>query len=308
MNTDLYDILSVYDIALPLEITPIYKSKWETNANVWKINDDYILKKANNEEKDIEKTLMLNNFLRKEDVPVVEYIKTISGAYYTIFDDNIYSLMRKVNGEHIEYTNPFVGDYKNIAYNIGVETARLHKALKKLENSAVYESNLMSELKSAILEIKANNINIPCEIINSCLDFESDYNSLPKQVIHRDIQFGNMLFEHGKLIVFLDFDSSQVNARMFDIAYFGQSILFTNNYKDTKFVMQWIEFFNSFLFGYHFENILRENEIKAIYKLFLALQIIFISYYLYLEERRALIQNRVDMAKWIYFNEPIFTF
>ena len=307
----LYNILDIYGLSPPLEIKPVYKGA----KNVWQINDrhhnyNYYLKKNDDEEKDIEKMLMINNFLKEEGIPVVEYVKTVCGEYYTVFDDNIYSLMRKMNGEHINPTNLFSGDYKSTARHIGVEIARLHKALKKLGNAAVYESNLMDELNGQILDVRAKNIiDVPCEIINSCLELDRIYRLLPKQVIHRDIHLGNMLFENNRLTCFLDFDSSQVNARLFDLAYFGQSLLFiADNYKSGEFVTKWAEFFSSILYGYHSENKLYENEIKAIHKLCLALQIGFISYYLYLEEKRALIPNRADMAKWIYSNEPVFTF
>ena len=95
-------------------------------------------------------------------VPAVEYIKTVSGQYYVIFDNNIYSMMRKMNRKHIKFSNPFVGDYKDIAHNIGFEMARLHKALKNMEKNIVYESDLMCELKIQLTDIKARNIDIYC--------------------------------------------------------------------------------------------------------------------------------------------------
>lgn len=309
IDKNLYTVLSVYGFAQPLEIVPIYKSALQNDVSTWQINNDYILKKNDEQEKDIEKSLMINNFLREEGILVVEYIKTVSGKLYTVFDDDIYSLMRKMNGNHIHPSNPLSGDYISTAHNIGFEMARLHKALKKLGNTIVYESNLMSELKTQLDEIKANNIELPYEIIGSCLDFEASYNLLQKQLIHRDIHFGNMLFENGRITSFLDFDSSQVNARLFDIAYLGQSMLFINdNYKNNEFVKRWSQFFTSLLYSYHNENKLDEIEINSIHMMCVLLQIGFVSYYLSIEEKKPLIQNRIDMAKWMYNNESIFTF
>ena len=302
MSVELHDILKAYGFKLPLVIEQVDKK------SVWQINGRYILKKNDEEEKDIEKVLMINKFLKKEGIPVAEHIKTVSGQYYIVFNNDIYSLTHKMKGEHIPYDNPFSGDYKNTARSIGIEAARLHNALKNLGNTVVYKSDLIGELKTQLSEIKAGNIYIPCEIINFCLSFDRVYYLLPKQLIHRDMQFGNMFFENGKLTGFLDFDSSQVNARLFDIAYFGQSILFSNDYNDSKFVTQWVEFFGAFLSAYHSENALCENEIKSIHKMCIILQTGFISYYLYAEEKRGLIPRRVDMMKWIYFNEPIFNF
>jgi Ser/Thr protein kinase RdoA (MazF antagonist) len=123
------------------------------------------------------------------------------------------------------------------------------------------------------------------------------------------MHLGNMLFENGRLACFLDFDSVQVNARIFDIAYFAQSMLFiADNYKSGEFVEKWRGFFSYFLQAYHAENKLSEHEIKVIHKLCAALQINFISFYLWQEEKRYLVANRADLLKWIYANEQIFTF
>lgn len=300
MNNSLYSVLDIYGFKPPFSIRQI-----ETKS-VWQINDGYILKKSNEEEKSIEKILMINKLLGEENIPAAEYIRTVSGEYYAAFDNNIYSLTRKMQGEHIKYDSPFENDYKSTARNIGFELARLHKALIKIGRTVVYESDLIGELETQLSDIKSKNIDIPCEIITLCREFGDSYRQLPKQLIHRDMQFGNVLLENGRLTCFLDFDSSQINARLFDIVYFGQSVLFMNDYKSSEFITRWVEFFGSFLDGYNSENKLYENEINAMYELCIAMQIGFISYYSYLEEKRELIPNRVDMAKWIYSNKQIF--
>jgi Ser/Thr protein kinase RdoA (MazF antagonist) len=276
---------------------------------VWQIDGKYILKKHGGEE-EAAKVLSVNRFLKKENIPVAEYIKTVSGGYYTVGNGGIYSLTYKINGEHIEFTNPFAGDYLSVARNIGTEIARLHKALKKSDDiPGVYDCDFISELNGSLSEIAAHNIGIPGGIVGLCLEFCDEYRLLPRQLIHRDIQFENMLFKNGGLTSFLDFDCCEINARLFDVAYFGQSVLF-NNYKDSISAACWIGFFNSFLEGYNSENALDKNEIKAIYKMCAALQINFISFYLWIEseEKRKLVPNRVDMARWIYDNEQIFAF
>ena len=204
------NLLSAYDLAWPLIIEPVIK-----NADTWQINNNYIFKKSHEEEKDINKVLAINKFLRQENIPVPEYIKTKSGDYYITDGENIYSLMRKIDGAHLNLD----GDYINTARNLGFELARLHKSLKKMGGVA-YESDLISELNGQIEQIKAADINIAREIIKACLDFADVYKILPRQLIHRDVHAGNMLFDNGRLVCFLDFDSSQINARLFDIAYF----------------------------------------------------------------------------------------
>lgn len=291
------NILNQYGLNAPLDIRNIHNDTWQ-------IGNDYILKKHENTS-ELNKVLTINKFLKNESIPVTDYIQTDSGKDYVMFNDGAYSLMRKMSGKHIE---SFYGESTDTAYNLGIEIGRLHKALKKLQNYAdIYNSYLSEDLKSIVIEIQANGIDIPDKIIASCLDFEIAYKELARQLIHRDIWVGNILFENGRLTGFLDFDSGEINARLYDIVYFGQSILI-NNYMDDKYVEWWHEFFGSLLKGYNTENKLLECELKAIQKLCVAMQLVFISYYLWVKEKSHLIPNRVGMAKWAYENDDVFKF
>ena len=154
----LENILNAYDLTRPLIIEPVFN-----NADTWQINNNYILKKSHEEEKDISKVLEINKFLRQENIPAAEYIKTKSGDYYISDGANIYSLMRKINGVHLNLN----GDYINKARQVGLELARLHKALKKMGGGVAYESDMMSELNNQIAQIKSADINISQEIIKA---------------------------------------------------------------------------------------------------------------------------------------------
>ena len=44
-------------------------------------------------------------------------------------------------------------------------------------------------------------------------------------MIHRDVHFGNFLFDHGEFSGYIDFDLSQKNIRIFDICYFLTGLL-----------------------------------------------------------------------------------
>ena len=276
----------------------------QTHARAWLIDGSYVLKK-NDSQKEVERALKLNRFLRTENVLVATYLDTLSGKPYVSTEDSIYTLMRKIDGKHID---PFNGDYINIAKCLGIEVARLHKALKKFRRMhGISKCNLINDLNGWILkEIKAKNISVPLEIIESCLSFKSTYHSLPRQLIHRDIHFGNMLFDNCKLTGFLDFDISQENVRMFDIVYFFCGML-VGKYNDNVFVAKWREFVQAFLSGYHAENELLENEVAAIYHLALAIELLFVSFFS-TTGQADLVSSCIDMTKWIYLNKDVFTF
>ena len=51
------------------------------------------------------------------------------------------------------------------------------------------------------------------------------FDRLPKQLIHRDPNPGNILFEGGEVSGFIDFDLSEVNVRLWDACYCATGIL-----------------------------------------------------------------------------------
>lgn len=56
-------------------------------------------------------------------------------------------------------------------------------------------------------------------------NLQDGYDRLPRQLIHRDVHFGNFLFDHGEFSGYIDFDLSQKNIRIFDICYFLTGLL-----------------------------------------------------------------------------------
>lgn len=58
-----------------------------------------------------------------------------------------------------------------------------------------------------------------------CGNLQDGYDMLPRQLIHRDVHFGNFLFDHGEFSGYIDFDLSQKNIRIFDICYFLTGLL-----------------------------------------------------------------------------------
>ena len=79
--------------------------------------------------------------------------------------------------------------------------------------------------------------------------FESVYKTLPRQIIHRDMHPGKLLFDKGVFTGYLDFDLSQSNARIFDIVYLGCGLL-VDNYKDETRLGQWCDIFAGIIQGY----------------------------------------------------------
>ena len=110
-----------------------------------------------------------------------------------------------------------------MAYEIGKEIAKLHKALKALDEYGYEKVDFCNCITN--IENKRYSF-LPVGFIDAYTEkFGAKYDDFPKQIIHRDINPSNLLFDNGKFSGFLDFDLSEINIRVFDICYFATSIL-----------------------------------------------------------------------------------
>ncbi|MCL2357423.1 MAG: phosphotransferase [Defluviitaleaceae bacterium] len=299
--------------------TPPFECR-ELRGRTWEIKNaggEIFILKRNENCAEVEKSLTLNKFLRSEGVCVAEYLPEILRSksegvcaekylrFFTCDSDGAYTLMRKMGGTH---RTAFVGDFAFTARNAGVKIARLHKALKKWDFGDANDSDLIDELNGWVREaITAGGIEISDEIFSTCTSCE--YRALPRQFIHRDIQHGNILFEGNELVGFLDFDLTQKNARVFDIVYFFSSILADEwiSENSDEFVAKWREYASAFLCGYNSENTLLASEIKAMHKIALSIQLIFIAWFSSVGQTEFLPKS-IEMLNRVFENEELFSF
>jgi hypothetical protein len=123
MGIKFESILSNFGVSNPSYITQIYRSAWD-------IGDTYVLK-ANDDKVHPDKSILLNRLLLSEGIPVIEYIDTTDGRPYIYFDEKYWCLMKKIKGTCFD---PFAGELKHNGMMLGKAVAKLHKALKSIEN------------------------------------------------------------------------------------------------------------------------------------------------------------------------------
>jgi Ser/Thr protein kinase RdoA (MazF antagonist) len=273
-------------------IEQIYKS-------AWKIGDDYILKRSSNLY-DLEKSIAITRLLTEREIPVAQFIKTMDGKPYVALDGEYYCLMQKISGEHMD---PYVGDSKTNGKMLGNIVAKLHLALKTIENRIeCYDADYMNELGGWILdEIADKEIVVRQKIIDDSVSFEELYRGLPRQLIHRDMHLGNLLFDHGKFVGYLDFDISQKNVRIFDLCYLGASMLVDNYWKEDRF-KAWCSIFDSVLEEYGNVSPLSPSELEAIPQMFVLIELTFVAFFSKVGQPE--LSNRcIEMTNWLYDNK-----
>lgn len=291
MEADIRKILQRFGINNPSTITQVHRSAWD-------IDGAYILKQ-NSDRAPLDKSTALCRLLLSEGIPTIDYINTTEGDAFFYQEGYYWCLMKKIKGTCFD---PFVGDAKQNGILLGEAVAKLHMALERIEDKIeVADVNFAHELSSWILPILyENNAVTRVDLTKDLTNFlNTNYQTLPRQLIHRDLHTGNMIYDNGEFF-FIDFDMCQRNVRIFDIAYLGCSELL-ENYKDTSLLKRWRKIFGGILKGYIGLMPLSGAEINALPYLFIYDALFFAAYY-YNTAQPKNAQPWADLAGWIYDN------
>ncbi len=266
----------------------------------WQIGESYVLKVYDDHDS-LERNIFINRCLDKMNIPVGKLLKTNDGNLYIESDGQSFFISEKLEGSNIiklRYGN-------KQAKAMGEIIADLHIAFKSFENKDEFWNNsLLDEMNTWVKESfeKSGWQNISCdEYMTVVENLEKLYNELPVQLIHRDVHFGNFLFNKGKFSGYIDFDLSQKNIRIFDLCYFVLSVL---SEKD-KFEITdeiWFEFAKDVFSGYNSKLKLTDEEKLSAVFVMECIELLFLSYY-DAQDDSALAKNTYDIFKFINTNE-----
>lgn len=276
----------------------------DVQKDVWCIDSSYYLKAIDNNEI---RTLQLYRQLGQMGIPAPEIICTKEGKDYFIYKEKYYFLTRKLEGIHL--TKEDIIYNPEVAQSVGQVIAKLHKAFFVLTDEYLFEDkNLVDELNGWIksnLEENASN-SYTYSIFNECLrELKLVYGSLERHLIHRDVHLGNLLFANYKISGYIDFDLTQVNARIFDIAYF---IVFwiIDELHNEKILNNWKESIQYFLKGYQQEQNqkLSVTEINAIVIMMCCIEILFVAYFFSISDSNNALKSE-ECLKWLWENKNV---
>jgi Ser/Thr protein kinase RdoA (MazF antagonist) len=247
--------------------------------SAWLIGDKYILK-TGNKINQLKNNLTLIEALNDQGIPVAKVIKTVNGLDYVIDNNEYYFLSEKINGEHI--TDIYDGNHKDLSLMIGKVIANLHMAFRECQNKIpCYDNDFYCEIVGWVSQtFQEKNITLVSqEILNNCIsELKELYPKLPRQLIHRDIHMENLLFENNILTGYIDFDLSQINARIFDLCYMTLSFLIDNVNNEEK-SLKWFEILHYIVKGYNSIIPLTADEQNAIPIMMIAIEMLFVAYF-----------------------------
>ena len=242
------------------------------------VGDEYVIKytaNLGNTKKAIEIAGALNNV----GLSAPTIIPTRDGREYVQEGEIYFTLYRKINGERVIAGKLYLDVYQKKARFTGEIIGWLDKALSAIDTTAD-EADTYDAVKSWALPNISSELGLDDTFTKKFLDeFENIYKSLPRQVIHRDPNPGNIIVADDKW-GFIDFELSERNVRIFDPCYAATSIL-SETFEDgniDKF-MKWISIMKEMIAGYDSVVILTEEEKKAVPYIILANQFLSTAFF-----------------------------
>lgn len=262
------------------------------SENAYYVGNDYVIKFSANYGS-IKNSISIANSLAKSDLPVAEIVKTVDDSDYLQNGELYFVVTKRIKGSQLKCEHIFKNT--DIAYLIGENIAKLHNSLKTFDESNYRKANILEDVKSVLPKVQ-DSVYLSDDFLKK---FSIVYDKLPMQIIHRDINPSNMIFEGGEFKGFIDFDLTEVNIRIFDICYCATAILsecFNNTDIDKS---KWLEIFDNLVKGYESITPLSKYEKQALPYVIYSIQIICIAYFSQFDKFDSLTKINIDMLKWI---------
>ena len=251
------------------EISQIYPSAWE-------VNHSYVIK-VYSEQAPLDRNIRISTILSDCHIPVAEIALTKTGEKYVRCQDTYFLMSGKLEGSNLV-------DLKDteMARKMGCAIAQLHKAFIRCEREIEFwDNSLLQEMEGWIRDNLIKNEWQPVsesEYFQTLAQLKKVYDRLPRQLIHRDVHFGNFLFLDGDFSGYIDFDLSQKNIRIFDVCYFLAGLL-AEAAPEPLTRNEWLEHVKSVIAGYESVTPLSGAEKEALPYVMECIEILFAAYY-----------------------------
>ena len=272
-------------------ITDIYyEGTGNKNDNACYVGEKYVLKFTANLgklKKHIEVSKALHSIGLLSAVPV----PTTDGAEFIPDGEVYFYLTNRLPGEQMASHRFADGDGCFVGEIIG----QLHLALSKLED-CVSEADLLATVRDWALPKAKVALNLSDPLCKEYLDtFANLYPNLPRQIIHRDPNPGNIICSHDQW-GFIDFDLAERNARIYDPCYAATAVLSETFGQDND---KWLGIYRNIICGYDSVVHLTDDERNAIPYIILANQFVCVAWFAEQDKFAELFETNKKMTLWL---------
>jgi AraC-like DNA-binding protein/Ser/Thr protein kinase RdoA (MazF antagonist) len=302
----LREILANWDVPGDAAIGDVYiMDGTRVSDAVWKIGGEYFLKTS--DRAGLLKDLKIAKALAGQGFQSALPVKTWTGLEY-LDGKEIFVLTKGVSGLALAKSELWGGGRAEYGFKYGESIARLHGALTAIESDIKPdEVNLYEYVTEwALPEVKRQNqlhgMNLPDSFFDDyARNFGVLYEKLPKQLIHRDPNPGNILFDGGEVGGFIGFGLAERNIRLWDVCYCATGIL--SEWRGVDDIhSKWPDILGGILRGYGSVNTLVPEERQAVWYVICSIQMICAAFFGVRDEFRALAETSREMLAWIAAN------
>ncbi|MDF2541032.1 MAG: DNA-binding protein AraC-type [Herbinix sp.] len=269
--------------------------------STWSVKESFVLKEYIDKNA-LQRNIQMHKILRDAGVPVPEVCPLKDGKEFYEKNDKMYILTTKLKGNNIVNIDKV---NKSWFFELGQIIAKLHVAFRECEKTMSFWNNsLLEEMEGWVTrnldEFKPEYLSIN-EITESIRQLSEVYKELPKQLIHRDVHLGNLLFDEMQFSGYIDFDLSQSNIRIFDICYFLLGLLLQ---EDNNRVNEecWFEIVSQVIDGYDSLANLKQVERSSVTCVMKNIELLFVAYFLGIGDEKSA-KDSADLFQFVSKNE-----
>ena len=218
-------------------------------------------------------------------------VATVDGREYIQDGELYFYVTQRLSGTQMASDSFGAGDARFVGEIIG----QLHLALSKIKD-CVSEADLLATVRDWALPNAKQAIGLTDAFCKEYLDtFASLYPMLPRQIIHRDPNPGNIICNQDQW-GFIDFDLAERNARIYDPCYAATAVLSERFGEDND---QWLAVYRNIICGYDSVAHLTDEERKAIPYVILANQFVCVAWFAGQDKYAELFETNRRMTLWL---------
>lgn len=272
-------------------ITDIYyEGTGNKNENACCVGDDLVLKYTANLGK-LKKHIEVSKALESIGLLAAVPVKTADGREYIQDGEVYFYLTRRLPGKQLAAHRFGDGDARFVGEIIG----QLHLALRRIED-CVSEADLLSTVRDWALPGAKAAMDLPEGFCTEFLDtFSALYPQLPRQIIHRDPNPGNIICAEDQW-GFIDFELSERNVRIYDPCYAATAVLSETFGANNE---SWLGIYRDILWGYDSVAKLTEAERGAIPYVILANQFVCVAWFSEQDKYAEIFETNKRMTAWL---------
>ena len=279
----------------------VYPESGEISNTAKYVGTDYVIKYTGNLGNVI-KAISIAKALDSVGLYAPVAVQTTDGKEYVKNGELFFFLCRRVNGDRILASKVYLAEYEQKGRFIGEVIGQLDLALQQIDvpvedtdTFAIARDWALPALRE-VLSAEGAFAGIDMQ------EMERLYYALPRQIIHRDPNPGNIIVSRDKW-GFIDFELSERNVRIFDPCYAAGAIL-SETFEDGNEAKleRWTGILKEIMCGYDSVVHMTAEEKAAIPYMILTNQVISTAWFADKDKYRDQYETNLKMTRWIIRN------